>query len=548
MTSKKRKKRSFYRVTINIIIFLAITILALYYVLHDNPIAIFETLSTVDFFPFLLAILVVIAMTLLDGLGITLLTKHYKKTYKYSQGIINSIIGNFIGCFYKTRASFIQAYTFTKQGIKGTNAASILTMNFLIYQFAITIYSGVMIFIGYPFVKDIPITLLGNIKIFPLSLIGFGINILFLLLIVLLAYWRGLHRLALNSGINLLSKIHLLKDPEYKRKKWTLQLATYRIELKRLFYHYKLLILVLIMQLAKLLLLNTLPYLCFYALRIDLTNLSYLACLSGSTYLNLISSYIVVGAPEIGFQSIFSYLLTPCLGAEAKSFASASNILWRMLTFYLNLIVGSLFFFFYKGSPKRYELLGNPATIYDLEVLNLHESDDKETKEFLIQVHDEGSDQAPLLNKKQVHESFLIIKKNMEEREEEDVEQDGPITLSAQKQTLAKAIKEAEELMAQNEIDPEIQAETLRDLENNQRLREEKESRKNKRKKAKLYKRMLKEKRRLEKMQPHGTIIDIDNEKGLKYQGPEIYETKTFTTHDVSEDETDSLDDMREKK
>ena len=180
MTNQKKKHAGFYRITLNLIIFLIVTVLALFYILKDDPKAAFDTLATVDFFPFLIAILVVIVMTLLDGLGITLLTKHYKNDYKFSQGVMNSIIGNFIGCFYKTGASFIQAYTFTKQGIKGTNVASILTMNFLIYQFAITIYSGVMIFIGYPYVKDIPIELLGNIKIFPLSLIGFGINILFL--------------------------------------------------------------------------------------------------------------------------------------------------------------------------------------------------------------------------------------------------------------------------------------------------------------------------------------------------------------------------------
>lgn len=545
MTNQKKKHAGFYRITLNLIIFLIVTVLALFYILKDDPKAAFDTLATVDFFPFLIAILVVIVMTLLDGLGITLLTKHYKNDYKFSQGVMNSIIGNFIGCFYKTGASFIQAYTFTKQGIKGTNVASILTMNFLIYQFAITIYSGVMIFIGYPYVKDIPIELLGNIKIFPLSLIGFGINILFLFLILLLAYWRQLHRLVLSTGINILSKLHIIKDPEYKRKKWTLQLATYRIELKRLFYHYRLLIAVLFFQISKLLLLNTLPYLCFYSLRIDLSQLSYVACLSGSTYLNLISSYIIVGAPEIGFQTIFSYLLTPSLGTSATSYATASNILWRMLTFYLNLVVGGLCFFFYKGSPKRYELLGNPATIYDLEVLNLNASDDKDAKNFF---NDKKSDEAPLLTQEEVQKSFMIIKKNMEEREEEVIEQDGPITLSLQKQTLAKAIKEAEELMAKNEIDPEIQQETMRDLNANKYHQEKKESRKNKRKQAKLYKKMMKEKKALEKMLPHGTKIDIDNEKGINYQGPMIYETRTLTTSDQDEKENNPLDDTENKE
>ena len=59
---------------------------------------------------------------------------------------------------------------------------------------------------------------------------------------------------------------------------------------------------------------------------------------------------------------------------------------------------------------------------------------------------------------------------------------------------------------------------------------------------------MMKEKKALEKMLPHGTKIDIDNEKGINYQGPMIYETRTLTTSDQDEKENNPLDDTENKE
>lgn len=547
MAITKSKHKKPYRLIFNIILFLVITSLALFYILKDDPIAIFDSLSQVSLFPFLLALLAVIVMTLLDGIGITFLTRHYRKQYKFSQGLINAIIGNFIGCFYKTGSSFIQAYTFTKQGVKGTHAASILTMNFLIYQLTVTIYSSVMIFVGYPFVKDIPLNLLGGIKIFPLSLIGFGINILFLLLIVSLAYCKTLHRIAINVSIKVLYKLHIIKDPEHLKRKWTLQLATYRIEIRRLVHHWSLLVFVFLLQSGKQILLNTLPYLCFFSLNADMSSISYTACLASSSYLNLISSYLVIGAPEIGFQAIFTYILNNSI-SDAYTLASAANLLWRFLTLYLSLIVGCLCFFFYKGSPRRYELLANSATIYDLQVVNLSESDDKATKDFLVDVQAKEEKERPLLSEKEVRESFLKIKKSMAEREEDEEKVEEPETLTLQKKTLAKVLEETEELLAQNQIDPEAKLEIERFLADDKRRQEAKEKRKNERRQAKLYRETERNRKKLEKLQPHGTKVTFNEDTGLNIDGPQIYEKKTLTTHDESENEKDELDDSGEDK
>ncbi len=536
MTTRKSVKT-----IVKVLLLVLVTILSLIYVLHDDPIRTFSLIGEVAFFPFLLAILLVLVLPFLDALSLTFFTKLYNRRYRFGQGLVNALIGNFIGCIYKTGAIFIQAYTFTKQDVKGAHAASILTMQFLMYQIVFTLFSFVLVFIGYPYVEQIPIAFLGNIKIFPLSLIGLGISLLMLLLIVLLAFCRPLHHFFMNTGIQILGKIHVLKDPENSRRKWTLQLATYRIELKRLAHHLPLVLVSLLTNTAKLVVTFALPYLIFWSIGVPTSSLDFLELFSGMGYLQLISSFIVVGAPEIGFQTIFSYLLSIQGVENSYNVAAAANLLWRVLTFYLPLVLGALFYFFYKGSPRRYELLSNTATIYDLEVLNLHETNDRKTLEFIQgRKAGDGKDAPVLLSKKEVQESFAKIRKNMEKEStyaipEED--KDKTMTLEIQKKQLARAVAEAEELRKMFRPDPEIEEEVHRDLKESQRQLIHRQAKKRARALRRTRRKMERDKKFLEKMLPKGTKITYDDKKGTDIDGPVIEEERTYTTSDESERE-----------
>ena len=530
-----------FKTIVKVLILVVVTILSAVYVLHDDPIRTFSLIGEVAFFPFLLAILLVLSLPFLDALSLTFFTRLYNKRYRFHQGLVNTLIGNFIGCLYKTGAMFIQAYTFTKQDVKGAHAASILTMQFLMYQITFTLYSLIMVFVGYPFVRDIPIELLGGLKIFPLSLIGLSISLLILVLILALAFFKPLHRFFMGTGIDFLSKIHLVKKPDESRKKWTLQFATYRIELKRLGKNLPLVVMALLFNALKLTILLSLPYLIFWSIGVPTSSLNFSELFSGMGYLQLITSFIVVGAPEIGFQTIFSYLLSIQGVSNSYSVAAAANLLWRVLSFYLPLIIGALFYFFYKGSPRRYELLANTATIYDLEVLNLHETNDRKTLEFLQGGKAKSQKDLPvLLSKREVQESFARIRKNMEKESTYEIpeeDKDRTMTLDIQKKQLAKAVAEAEELRKMFRPDPEIEEEVHRDLKESKKQLIRKKARKKARELRKLRKQMEKDKKYLEKAHPQGTTITYDEKKGMNVEGPVIEEERTYTTSDESERE-----------
>lgn len=108
---------------------------------------------------------------------------------------------------------------------------------------------------------------MGNINFFgisfspiSLSIVGFAINIFTILSLFVLAYCKPLHRFILIQALNLFAKLHLVKNPEQKRKDLTVKVATFRVELRRLMSNFGMLIAVIILMLLKMTLLNSLPY------------------------------------------------------------------------------------------------------------------------------------------------------------------------------------------------------------------------------------------------------------------------------------------------
>ena len=533
----KAKKNKKVKSIVKILVLVAITLLSVYYLLHDDPVHTFSLMGQVSLFPFLLSFLIVLVLPLLDALPLTLFARLYARKYRFGQGLVNTLIGNFVGCVYKTGGTFVQAYTFSKQDVKGAHAASILTMQFLMYQFSFTLISLVMVFVGYPYVEEIPIVLLGGIRIFPLSLIGLGISVLTLSIIVFLGYSKRFHHFIMNSGIDFLAKVHLLKHPEETRKKWTVQLVTYRIEIKRLSQHGILVLVSFLSTIAKLILTYSLPYLLFWSMGMDMSSLSFLSLFSGSSYLTLITSFLVVGAPEIGFQSIFGYLLSGAGILDSFNYAAACNLLWRFLTFYFPLFVGLFFYLFYRGTKSHRPLLEETATLYDYQLLNLAENRDQKTMEFLSSAGSSRREGVPILTKEDVENSFQRLRETMgRDRPPEEKESDFELD---QRKPLSQIVEETERLIAESH-DSEIEEEVHRNLEESRLLSERKDARKKEKAAEKEGRRRLrllrKNQKLLEKAHLKGTKVSFDQESGVHIDGIQFEEERTFVTGDSEEE------------
>ncbi len=465
--SQEKGKAKHLKLIVQIIFFLGLTILAFYYILKDDPKKTFAVLSNARAIPLALGFLIVLFTIVLDSLSLTILTKLYYPRYPFHQGLLNTMSAGMVSVYVRSAAPLLQAVTFQRQNVKNSEAASILTMNFLLYQLSLCLYSLVIILAGYPIMKNVPLAILWDMKLLYLVLIGMGVQLLFLVGAILLAYCRPLHRLFLNSGINVLGKLHLLRNPEQTRKRLTVQFATYRIEMKRMKQNWGPVLEVLGLNLLRLFLLGMLPFFVFVSLVPSLLSSPdfFAQSITGSGFVNVLSSFLTVGAPEVTFQDTFSYFLKDVAAVSSpETTASAANILWRILTFYSVFFIGILTSLLYHGTPKKSGLLASTKKIYDLELSEIQGADE-ETISYLKEIHHRGGKyRQPLLSKEEIADSFRSLKEEMEEQsEEEPQEQELDEALLKEKANLAQVAEEYKRMVEATPSKEEIEKETQKD-------------------------------------------------------------------------------------
>ena len=530
---KKKNYSGVIKTTLQFVFFASLAIFAFYYILKrsGNPGEIFTQISQIRVFPFLVSLLVVFSMSFLEGLSLFILSRQIDKSYSVEKGTLNVLTSNVIGVFNKTASTVIQAKTLAKQGLKSSRIFSIVTMNFLIYQFSLVIYSIFTFFISYPVVSDINLSIISGLKISLLSLIGLIINTGILLIILLLAFSKSLHRFVLTKVIDLLAKFRLIKNVEETRNKLALRIISYHVECERLIKNPKTSFLCGLIIIGKLFVSNCMPFLTFWVLEAnkmsDLTfNFFELYC--GANYLSLISVYIPSGAPEIAYQIIFGTLLGN--NKHAHIVSTTGTIVWRVTTYLIPFIFGGIIYLFYRGNKDVEHAKYKTMTLYDMQIINLSEESDENLKikdyvhNFARTINKKKSTRV-LLDKEQVAESFEKIKENMINKN--SVQKKNTIdslSFDNQKGTLMKVIEDTEKLLSEkkefdNAVEKEVRKEKI--------IQEKYNIKKEKRKELKEMKNNEKSLRKLQKKLGKDTSVRYDPKKGIIIKEPEIFEIKT---------------------
>ena len=487
MEKKKKIGKTAIKYTLSIVLLLGIALISLYYLLADNFFEIIDMMANSKAAPVFSMIGCIIASFIVEGTVITIFSKLYRRKYKIYQGVLNGLIGSFFSAItpFASGGQFVQTYTFTKQGVKASNGASILVMMFIVSQTVIVLYGTLALILGYnTTIKNMEAITIFSFSFSPIaiSLIGYVINFFSLASLLLLSYCKPLHRFVLSYGINIAHKLHLVKDVQKKRTSLVAQVATFRIELTRLFKNYWVLIITLLLYIVKFTLINSLPYLAGLAFGEDMSG-KYFDCLWSYSYVSMITAFVPIpgasGGAEYAFSTIFSSIYSSTV------VTNSCNILVRSIAFYFTLIVGMLTFFFYRGSPKKEGVdYYDRKTFVDLQIIALSENSEevelkeyqeaKEIKETKIQKKleksiDNSIDEAQkLLSPSEVKRSFkrivkssLLDQKSIYEEEDKYLEQS--------KKSLANIyneVKEAEiEKNNQSALDTQVETEIKHDLD-----------------------------------------------------------------------------------
>lgn len=320
---------------INFVIIITITILVLYISLKDNFIEIINSISNMNLYLFLLAIIIYIGYLFGKSIVMQIIVKNFKEDYTLKKSFRMGIETNFFHAItpFSTGGQPYEIYRLSKDGVNVIHSANISVQNFIIYQTALVILGTIaLLYNQYMHLFE------SNLVLKNLVALGFVINFLVIVILFMVTLLKKMNKVVINFCINILYKLKLIKNKEEKQQKFEQYLYDFNTGAKILLKNkWKFLLLILI-ELASLILLYLVPYFLIKGIEMNI-EISLIKIIVSSAYVMIIGSFVPIpggtGGLEYGFIAFFGNLITgPIL--------NASMLLWRFITYYFGMILGAV--------------------------------------------------------------------------------------------------------------------------------------------------------------------------------------------------------------
>lgn len=354
-----KQQKSDKRYLLNIVIILAITFGYTIFSLWGD----FESVTNVfkssnpDYRMLVVLIALIAAKFLIEGLILFIFARLYTTTYKFHRGVANGLVGQFYNDITPSSSGgqFMQVKTFADQGVPLSIGASILVMHFILFQIVLVLFGGFSILLNLSEFSNLaPITILSlDIPVWLLSLFGFTINLITIVGLFLLSYSKKAHHFFIEKGVDILAKLHIVKNPEVRKEKLFISTENFRVELRRLNSNFPASILIMFLFLLKFIVTYSITYFVAVMLKPELYGVvSYWETITKTSFLGMITGFIPIPGAAGFAEYFYEVIFTPVFGGDT-SFTKAVQLIWRSATFYTSLLVGGLVTAFYRSSMKE---------------------------------------------------------------------------------------------------------------------------------------------------------------------------------------------------
>jgi len=319
---------------LNIVAFIISLAIFLYFFLYENGLhQLISVLKVINISWIIAAIALMFVYWTLEVFIIHELSRLLFLEQKFSSSIKAAMVGQLYASItpLQTGAQPAIYYVLENEGIDPASASSIVVMKFIIHQTILTIYSFIIIILKYNyFISKIS-------GIFYLCLIGFIFNLVIILTAVMFSINKKFTKILLLGGIKFLCKIKLIKNCQKSITKIEKDLDKFHDNAIFIAKNYKVVLRVAIINTAQLTVFYVIPYLIYRSFNLasaDLWNM-----LAAQTLVMLIVSITPLpggsGGAEGGFIFLFKMFF--------KENILPGVLLWRIITYYSCIIIGSLF-------------------------------------------------------------------------------------------------------------------------------------------------------------------------------------------------------------
>lgn len=281
----------------------------------------------------LLAFGTLFATWLIEGFVDWILCRHLYPDWSFGRAFMIGMTGLFYSAItpFSTGGQPMQIYYMAKMGIKPGHSAAVISVKTITYQITMVVFSLFLISSElHFFVQNV-----SNLTF--LTIFGIVSNIIFILAVVLVSVNAGFIYRLLHNILNLLGKIHLVKEPEKKYESIITHLDTFHAGFKTMGHNWKLYIAVCLLTVVQIVISSSVTY-CIYR-AFHLNEASLWVMIAAQVFSNMVASFVPLpggsGGAEVSFSAFchvfFKNLLTPAL------------LVWRLLTYYGSILFGCIF-------------------------------------------------------------------------------------------------------------------------------------------------------------------------------------------------------------
>ncbi len=334
---------------LNSLIILVLSIGLIWFIMKDTFQESISILLSAKIIWLILAFIVFIAYFLLETLVMKKLINVHKPDYTFKSALKLYMMTRFFNGItpFSSGGQPLQVYELKKEGVRITDGTTIIIKHFIIFQTSMMILGTSAIILNTIF--DV---IQCEAFLRTLLITGFAINFGLLIFVYFVSTSKKLTKKTIIFIINLLSKLKIVKHKEETSEKWTTACSEYYESFRSLMLDRKFFWTNILIEVTALIIVFTLPIFVFEALGYTY-QLNVFICILTSIYVFIVGSYVPIpggtGGIEFAFCGFFSKYIP-------SSYLSPAVILWRLIDYYMPVIIGGLFFNYKKAKRDKIEL------------------------------------------------------------------------------------------------------------------------------------------------------------------------------------------------
>ena len=320
----------------NSIIVLLLTILLLFLILKDDFGEVVKDILSTNYLLLFIALFVYLVSYICDSMSYYYIVKQYREDYTVPKALRLNILTHFFNGITPLASGGqpMQLYVLHKDKVKLSDASTCVIQFYMIYQIGLMIVGTIClvysIFMNYINANGVAMSMF---------IIGYIINVIILLFLIFVSFNKKFNKAVVNFVINLLAKIHIVKDIDGTKEKWNKNCDGFYESAQLMKKNKKILIRGIVLQIAQLLCLFSLPYFVCLATGVE-HSLNIFSSIAVSSFITICSCYVPIpgatGGVEYGFVSFFSKFI--------KESIRVVLIIWRFITYFLPVIIGGIVF------------------------------------------------------------------------------------------------------------------------------------------------------------------------------------------------------------